>query len=684
MAKNYTDNQNSNGTFVCPKCGSQMVAMSTGNGFRCGVAGNRWMNGRWSKCDGVIWVKNKNPWGTGNVIPRPADFPTIKTPTDEQTQIFDHLATAPDMREIPGRCTIIDAAHGTGKTTTLSSGCRFIQRRLGSMSNYPFLAFGRNARDVLLSKMPTSVEIYTMNGFGGRAQGYNVRSYKPGKSANIFRDLVSNFPRDERPNAGCMYAIIERMRDLCIFSADAGDKNFWRDAIADVLIRFQGMNKKYTKNAETINEYLPLVATKSFADGSVIDINEQITRPVIEACARTGWRMPSHLCRLNAEWSDADVTDFARFIRSIRIGTVRGLVIDEAQDLSYSQIALFLAMSYKSGELTIIGDDNRGEPGDDDYKAGQAIFGWRGAFAGSMNLIARVWHELTGETASRLDLSVTHRCPPEHVDAGRALNRTVTSSKPRGTGKAFSVNAGQAFEAWCNLPEGKTALWITRTNAPLSAVFIETLKRHKAVTIRGGGEIEGQIRRTFYDAGCGYPDFNSGEYACGFAAGLEFVRAAQMEEEEQQSAFSGFIVGLMEAIQNDPHILTKANLPAVPTLAHVEKFICFFADEESPRVLATVYRTKGDEADLVVVDDTAKFNETWNEDADEAAACRLVASTRSKEIVMIVGKLAGFDAPPADDDEAFDMEPARKTPTVAAAATSPAVKPVAARRTFKR
>lgn len=39
----------------CPKCNSAMVRMSSGKGARCATPGNRWENGAWSKCDGVIW-----------------------------------------------------------------------------------------------------------------------------------------------------------------------------------------------------------------------------------------------------------------------------------------------------------------------------------------------------------------------------------------------------------------------------------------------------------------------------------------------------------------------------------------------------------------------------------------------------------------------------------------------------
>jgi ribosomal protein L37AE/L43A len=56
----------------CPKCNSLMSRMSSNKGWRCACPGNRWVDGAWSKCDGVIWDNVKTP----TVV-----SPTGKTPT---------------------------------------------------------------------------------------------------------------------------------------------------------------------------------------------------------------------------------------------------------------------------------------------------------------------------------------------------------------------------------------------------------------------------------------------------------------------------------------------------------------------------------------------------------------------------------------------------------------------------
>jgi transcription elongation factor Elf1 len=43
----------------CPKCNSVTVRMASNKGYRCACPGNRWENGRWSICDGVIWDNSK-------------------------------------------------------------------------------------------------------------------------------------------------------------------------------------------------------------------------------------------------------------------------------------------------------------------------------------------------------------------------------------------------------------------------------------------------------------------------------------------------------------------------------------------------------------------------------------------------------------------------------------------------
>ena len=635
-----TQRNDATGAISCPKCKSPMVPMAGGKGFRCGVEGNRYTSKGWTICDGVIW-NNERP--TAKVeIPRAEHFPTIANPTEEQITERRLMSETPAQRG--GRCVITDAGPGTAKTTTKAWGAAELYRRLGNMNQFPILTFNTNARDVMLGKLPQQVtDIATINSWHARAQGYRRNQYDTKKLSNIFKELVDHLPREERPKLGVIGKIVERMRDVCLFDSDAAAKDFWRDAVNTVLNRFASMSKKITpETAKLTDEHIGTLTVRAFNEFRKIDLQEQVSRPVTAAMAAIGWRMrPDCILKPASDWTDADVTHFAKLVRAIRLPACRGMVIDEGQDLSLCQIAIILAQVWQSGELYVIGDDQEGNPGEIGYKAGQAIYGWRGAFGGCLTLIARLWHELTGETAIRSSLTVTFRHGPEICDAYRPLNTVIRSALPAGYSQAWQVNDGQAFAAWLALPANQTALWITRTNAPLSGILLDTLKNHQECCIRGGNDFIGTVDGAIYNA-AGWYDSN-GEYKVTLSQAIaKFEENADSETEPDPNAVDNFLLDLAKAIQSDPTILTKAGLPAEATVGNLKRFISHFATKSARRVLTTVYRCKGDEADLAIVGDAGKFNESWG-DFNEDQACRHVALSRAKKVLLTIGKISGSD-----------------------------------------
>jgi len=636
----------------CPKCGADMVPMASNKGFRCAVPGNTWRNGRWSICDGAVWNKGNSRWVNKPQAVRAESWPVIATPTDEQTDIRDYLSMTPDERG--GRCLIIDAGPGTAKTTTISWSMEGVYTRRGTLECFGLRTFNRNAADVLLTKLPVECgDVNTLNSGFAQAQGFKFSQYDKGKALRLYKGMVSHLDEKDRPSFGKLGKVLERSRDICLW-ADAGDVGAWTEIIATVMERFPSLAKKCQGQEKHILTYLPTLATLCLSEKSKIDIQEQVTRPVTEAMARTGWRMP---CRLTtkkaAEWSDEDVSHFCALIRSIQLPNVAGLVIDEAQDLSLCQIAVVLAQTFRTGGLVIIGGDANGTPGQAGYKAGQAIYGWRGAFGGCLNLIARLWECLTGETAERKALTVTFRHGEEICAAYRPLNTVIESARPAGQSAAFTVSGATAFETWLTLPEGQTALWITRTNAAIFPVFLDTLRECADCTIRGNGDFASSVDAALYEA-AGVADGN-GDFKVSLDDCLTELRRIIEEQsdggEVDPNSMEAFMLGIGEALQREPALLDKAQLTdRALTVGNLRRFVVFFADKKSRRVLTTVYRCKGDEADLAVMADTTKFNESWG-DSMEDAACRHVAASRAKKLALYVGHVIGVIAPKCTDPE---------------------------------
>jgi hypothetical protein len=639
----------------CDKCGSPMVPMfKKEKGFRCAAPGNKYnpSTGKWSVCDGVKWNKGNSQWVAKKPIERPDSFPVIATPTDEQREMYKLLSLAPDERG--GRCLIYDAGPGTAKTTTASWSMEAVHARIPNLSDYGLRCFNTNAAEVLQSKLPAQVpNIATLNSAFGRAQGYRRNNYEKTKSFRIFKEMVKDINEKERPSFGKLGKVLERTRDCCLW-AEASDTTAWLDIINATYERFPSLFKKCKGQEQKIATWLPALASACLSQRTKIDLQEQVTRPVTLAMQKSGWRMKVELVNKRAlDWTDSDIEHFGKLVKAITIPSISGLIVDEAQDLSLAQIAMVLAQTFRTGELMLIGDDNAGNPGEPGYKAGQAIYGWRGAFSGSLTLIARLWEHLTGEEAIKRNLTITFRHCEKTCAAYRPLNTIIKSARELGYSAAYTVGGGTAFESWLNLPQGNTALWITRTNAAIVPVFLDTLRECQDCTIRGGGDFQAGITSALYDA-AGVAD-EQGEYRVSLSACLTKLKEIVDEQAEEgdvdPNSLESFLLGIGEALISDPTMFKKAELnDCLPTVGNMVRFVTYFADRNSRRVLTTVYRCKGDEADLAIIADTSKFNESWG-DACEDNACRHVAASRGKRLTLFIGRLSGTVAPLVKSEE---------------------------------
>lgn len=120
---------------------------------------------------------------------------------------------------------------------------------------------------------------------------------------------------------------------------------------------------------------------------------------------------------------------------------------------------------------------------------------------------------------------------------------------------------------------------------------------------------------------------------------LSNIRKA-MDQEENPDDIDAFMLEIGEAIQREPQLLRKANLEPLATVGNIRKFLYYFADKNSKRILTNVYRCKGDEADVAIVADVDKFNESWG-DPHEDDAIRHVALSRGKRLLLTIGHVTG-------------------------------------------
>jgi superfamily I DNA/RNA helicase len=265
----------------------------------------------------------------------------------------------------------------------------------------------------------------------------------------MFREQIKSLPKEDRPSFDGIRGMIDKMRAWG-FYGPAKETAYWETTIMLVADRYQvfGKNKNSQDMLKVFNHYIPALMRQAVVADQKIDLAEQWCAPVYKALHNHNIMIPARYCTIGYEFTNDDIDLIADVITKVPVNNLNGIVIDEAQDLSLCQLMFYLAMAYRKGEMTVIGDDKAGTPGEHGYKAGQGIYGWRGAFGGSMSLIGKLWTKLTGETVKALPLSKTHRCAPEIVDAIKPLNTVLESTRPYGDGFAYQTDINSAFSIW--------------------------------------------------------------------------------------------------------------------------------------------------------------------------------------------------------------------------------------------
>jgi superfamily I DNA/RNA helicase len=143
-------------------------------------------------------------------------------------------------------------------------------------------------------------------------------------------------------------------------------------------------------------------------------------------------------------------------------------VVDEAQDMTLTQLELFLGVV--KGRVVVVGDPN------------QAIYAFRGADCESLG---RLKAELD---ADELSLTTTYRCPKLVVDYAR---RFVPAYKAADTAPDGTIASLASIDALVQAAENRDHkgnphdFILSRTNAPLAGVAMALIRSQKRVRIQG-------------------------------------------------------------------------------------------------------------------------------------------------------------------------------------------------------
>jgi len=358
---------------------------------------------------------------------------------------------------------IVYALAGTGKTTTLVEGLKYMKGLKTSITPSPqqqdiwdalqegwsknhsvcFVAFNRAIADVLKQRVPNGCDACTMHSLGRRAivSSYPSAQLNQDRAKDILASLLGCPPRKvgwEYPElVGPVLRLVGFAKQNLVDGSDL-------QGLADLASYYDvDLNGNANRVFELVGQVLE--RCKEVDRDWAFDFNDMIWLPVI----------------LNLPVSRYDL-----------------LLVDEAQDLNRCQQALTRRAGHR---LVYCGDPH------------QAIYGFAGADAESM---PRIQAELgaTPEGCVQLPLTVTRRCGRAIVERARKIvpDFEAHESNPDGeilTRKLKGIAGEPLLNYMAEVEDGDMVL--CRVNAPLVTECFRFLRAGQKANIQGRNIGEG-------------------------------------------------------------------------------------------------------------------------------------------------------------------------------------------------
>ncbi len=291
------------------------------------------------------------------------------------------------------------------------------------------------------------------------------------------------------------------------------------------------------------------------------------------------------------------------------------VLVDECQDISTAARRLLIASVRRGGRMMWVGDP------------WQSINGFAGADSDSFDAIIR-------ETRAKvLPLSVCYRCPTSHLARAREW-RSDIEARP-----GAPVGTIRQLERVDYVDEARSGdLVICRRTAPLIGLCFELIAAGTSAMVRGRADMSKGLIKLIKRAS---KRASKTEWHGEFIARLADIEAAEAEKVRARARDEAAAADAVEALGDRVEcvrIIFKSSgaNSAADLVAAVERI---FADKTAAVTLSTVHRSKGLEADRVVILEhdrlmSTRATQQWQVKQEENLA--YVAYTRAKaEIIEI-------------------------------------------------
>lgn len=420
---------------------------------------------------------------------------------------------------------VIEAVAGSGKTTTIVDATlnllRYTQMFLNRTNRIGFFCFNTSIRDELAKRLPEGVSAYTLHQYGlmsifrsgkkvlvnehkldpileyfyqkwfnvhspsfDRAEADDYVAHVEGM-VNLFRlcdgkseaDVIAIADKYSIPYdglfAGMVMQVLSEMKSpkrdykyaKTRLKSCFGDKNFLKEVFGvDVKNKHYKATDGYKESQTYLLDMLNII-DMFHADSSmtVEELRHKVVRNV-KSYKRKILEVFDFIFELLEKCIDVDFADMlyvAATDTSVNLSNFDTIFIDEAQDLSWIQIAMLEKMLLKPGtRIVAVGDTY------------QSIYGFAGSDSKCFKYLKNRMNTIT------IPLSVSYRCSIEAVKLAQTINSLI---KWFSGAKQGEVRDGLSTE----LNDKENCAVLCRQNAPLVSFLYKLITQRKSAHIAG-------------------------------------------------------------------------------------------------------------------------------------------------------------------------------------------------------
>lgn len=352
---------------------------------------------------------------------------------------------------------VVRARAGTGKTTTILEGIfRAPEKRKVCA------AFNKRIAEELLLKYARKIGVAAevlVKAEAGNREALKELEYRVAESGCDIKTLHS-----------IGYALVRLYRERIFIEKRSGTREA---KLAEAVCGAQAPDKIKRLVGKAITKAREILPHAKAA-GELLDLIEEFELTPDKEWEESGFGADYVEARtlealvIASEVRSGDEIDFADMLfLPVRNGWLRPMydlgVVDEAQDMTATQLELFLGVIKPEGRICIVGDDR------------QAIYAFRGADWQSLD---RLKAELKAE---ELGLTVTRRCPKQVVALAKVLVPDYEAAPEAPEGQVSTLPSIEKLVEQAQL----TDFILSRSNAPLARVAMGLIRANKRTRIQG-------------------------------------------------------------------------------------------------------------------------------------------------------------------------------------------------------